>query len=169
MTGIRGATVPLVKLEVAIGAIPLSFAKRPLTVESMTGLEIKVAVALAAAEGRTHVPYFPLPYQIACAVLTALFIWSFSIGRDPRGWRRLYQAKFSKKEDFSVNRNKRLDEIIKKYGITIAMVILMADAGIFVLGVTYRYRNTPQTPMNAEEKLRSLEAQRLMESASKNR
>jgi hypothetical protein len=133
----------------------------------MTGLEIKVAVALAAAEGRTHVPYFPLPYQIACAVLTALFLWSFNIGREPRGWRRLYQAKFSRKEDFSVNRNKRLDEIIKKYGITIAMVILIADAGIFVLGVTYRYRNTPQTPMTAEERLRSLEAQRILESASK--
>jgi hypothetical protein len=132
----------------------------------MTGLEIKMAVALAAAEGRTHVPYFPLPYQIACAVLTALFIWSFSIGRDPRGWRRLYQAKFSRKEDFSVNRNKRLDEVIKKYGITIAMVILMADAGIFVLGVTYRSRNT-QVSMTEDEKRRALENQRILENASK--
>jgi hypothetical protein len=125
-----------------------------------------VAVALAAAEDRTHVPFFPLSYQIVCAVLTALFLWSFSIGRDPRGWRRLYQAKFSRKEDFSVNKNKRLDEIIKKYGITIAMIILMADAGIFVLGVTYRYRNT-KTPMTADERRRAEETQRILEKASK--
>jgi hypothetical protein len=133
----------------------------------MTWIEIKVAVLMAAAEGRSHVPFFPLPYQIACAVLTALFLWSFSIGRDPRGWRRLYQAKFSRKEDFSVNKNKRLDEIIKKYGITIAMVILMADAGLFVLGVTYRHRHT-QTPLTADEKLRAQETQRILENASKN-
>lgn len=134
----------------------------------MTGLEIKVAVAMAAAEGRTHVPYFPLPYQIACAVLTALSLWAFSVGRNPRGWRRLYQAKFTRKEDFSVNKNKRLDEIIKKYGITIAMVIFMADAGIFVLGVTYRYRNNPQAPITDDERRRGEESQRLLD-ASKGR
>jgi hypothetical protein len=133
----------------------------------MTGLEIKAAVLLAAAEGSGHVPYFPLAYQIACAVLSALFLWSFSIGRDPRGWRRLYQAKFSRKEDFSVNRNKRLDEVIKKYGIAIAMVILTADASIFVLGVTYRHRHT-QPSMTADERMRALEAQRLLHGASRN-
>lgn len=84
---------------------------------------------------------FPLPYQIACIVLTALFIWAFSVAREPRGWRRLFQSMFSKGADFSVNKNKVIDENLKKYGIIIAMVILVADVTCFVLGATYKERS----------------------------
>lgn len=87
---------------------------------------------------------FPLIYQIACIILTALFLWSFSIARDPRGWRRLYQAKFVKHEDFSVNKNKKIDEAMKKWGILIAMMFLVSDVSCFVLGVTFKYRNNPK-------------------------
>ena len=80
--------------------------------------------------------------------------------------RMLHPSQIIAQQFPTINKNKRLDEIIKKYGITIAMVILMADAGIFVLGVTYRYRHT-QTPMTADEKQRALETQRFLESASK--
>lgn len=83
---------------------------------------------------------FPLPHQIACIVLTALFLWISIIAREPRQWRRLYQAMFSQAERFSVNRNKVLDESIKKYAIVVAMVILVLDAGIFVVGITHRKR-----------------------------
>jgi len=83
---------------------------------------------------------FPLPYQIACIVLTALFVWSFSIAREPRQWRRLYQSIFSKGTEFSVNKNKVIDESLKKYGITIAMIILVADVACFVAMVTYQER-----------------------------
>jgi len=83
---------------------------------------------------------FPLQYQVACIVLTALFVWSFSIAREPRQWRRLFQSMFSRSEEFSVNKNKVIDESLKKYGIVIAMVILVADVGCFVAGVTYRHR-----------------------------
>ena len=83
---------------------------------------------------------FPLEYQIACIVLTALFVWSFSVAREPRGWRRLFQSFFSKSGDFSVNKNKVIDETLKKYGIVIAMVILVADVSCFVWGVTSRFR-----------------------------
>jgi flagellar biosynthesis protein FlhB len=83
---------------------------------------------------------FPLKYQFACIVLTALFVWSFSIAREPRQWRRLYQSTFSKGEEFSVNKNKVIDESLKKYGIVIAMIILVADVACFVTGVTYKSR-----------------------------
>lgn len=83
---------------------------------------------------------FPLKYQIACIVLTALFVWSFSIAREPRQWRRLYQSMFSKGEEFSVNKNKVIDESMKKYGIVVAMIILVADVACFVTGVTHKDR-----------------------------
>ena len=82
----------------------------------------------------------PIQYQIACVILTALFIWTFSIAREPRGWRRLFQSLFSRSESFSVNKNKVIDESLKKYGILVAMVILVADVTCFVMGVTYPYR-----------------------------
>lgn len=82
----------------------------------------------------------PIQYQIACVILTALFIWSFSVAREPRGWRRLFQSMFSKSETFSVNKNKVIDESLKKYGILIAMAILVADVTCFVMGVTYPFR-----------------------------
>ncbi len=83
---------------------------------------------------------FPLPYQIACIVLTALFVLSFSISREPRQWRRLYQSLFQRDEPISVNKNKVIDEKLKTYGIAIAMVFLVADVAFFVAGITYRDR-----------------------------
>jgi hypothetical protein len=94
---------------------------------------------------------FPLEYQIACIVLTALFVWSFSVAREPRGWRRLFQSFFSKSGDFSVNKNKVIDENLKKYGIVIAMIILVADVSCFVWGVTHRYRKSA-SQMTKEER-----------------
>ncbi|WP_395753398.1 hypothetical protein [Prosthecobacter sp.] len=82
----------------------------------------------------------PIHYQIACVILTALFIWSFSIAREPRGWRRLFQSMFSKSETFSVNKNKVIDEALKRYGIVVAMAILVVDVSCFVLGATYTFR-----------------------------
>jgi len=98
----------------------------------------------------------PIQYQIACVILTALFIWSFSVAREPRGWRRLFQSVFSSSETFSVNKNKVIDETLKKYGIIIAMIILVADVSCFVLGVTYSFREkakhlSPQQRDNMEE------------------
>lgn len=83
---------------------------------------------------------FPLTYQIACIVLTALFLLSFSISREPRQWRRLFQSVFQRDQPISVNKNKVLDEQLKTYGITVAMVFLVADVGCFVAGITYRDR-----------------------------
>ena len=109
-------------------------------------------------------PDFPLEYQIACIVLTALFVWSFSVAREPRGWRRLFQSFFSKSGDFSVNKNKMIDESLKKYGIVIAMVILVADVSTFVWGVTHRYRTTLQQ-MTKEEMDRLIELKKIQQSA----
>ncbi len=107
---------------------------------------------------------FPLEYQIACIVLTALFIWSFSIAREPRGWRRLYQSMFSKGEDFSVNKNKAIDELLKKYGIIVAMIILVADVSCFVLGVSYPHR-MKRSQMSQEDVFRMNEINRIQGSA----
>ena len=96
----------------------------------------------------------PLPYAVAVILLTALFLLSFSISRDPRSWRRLYQARFMRREDFSVNRNKRIDESVKHYGIVIAMVFLVLAVACFVLGLTSRRRSVkPEQTM--EERFRS--------------
>lgn len=106
----------------------------------------------------TDVEYFPLPYKIACIVLSGLFLWTFSIARDPRGWRRLFQAKFSRRDNFSVNKNKKIDETLKKWGITIAMMFLIADVTCFIFGLTYQIRNR-QHDMTPEEKAKLLEIQ----------
>lgn len=121
----------------------------------------------SADETVRQVDYFPLHFQILCIVLTALFIWIFCIARNPRGWRRLYQAKFCNPEDHSVNRNKRLDELIRKYGIMAAMLVLVTDVGFVVWGVTNRYRHDSQRPLSKEEQFRAAEAERLKGGASK--
>lgn len=102
---------------------------------------------------------FPLAYQIACILLTGLFLWAFSIARDPRGWRRLYQTKFTRAEDISVNRNKRLDELIKFYALIVSMVFLVADVSLFVLGITYEYRHTSRS-LTKEERFRAAELEK---------
>ncbi len=83
---------------------------------------------------------YPLHLQIAIIVLTAFFLWSFSIAREPRGWRRLYQSMFGKSETFSVNKNKVIDESLKRYGIFVAMAILVADVVCVVMMVTHPLR-----------------------------
>ena len=97
-----------------------------------------------------YAPFMPLPSQIACIVLTALFFFSFSVAREPRGWRRLFQSMFATSADFSVNKNKVIDERLKQYGIFIAMIILIADVSLFVWGVTARTRSARETMPQAE-------------------
>ena len=125
-----------------------------------------VLAAAAEATGESHA-YFPLPYQIACIILSALFIWTFAIARNPRSWRRLYQSKFCRPEDHSVNRNKMLDERIKRYGIIVAMAFLVADVSCVVMGVTTRIRNEDDRSMTKEERLRAIEAERIQGGAAK--
>lgn len=102
----------------------------------------------------------PLPYQIACIVLTALFFFSFSVAREPRGWRRLFQSMFSSSAEFSVNRNKVIDENLKRYGIFVAMAILVLDVSLFVWGVTYPKRMALQN-MTQEQMLKLNEIQKI--------
>ncbi len=105
-------------------------------------------------------PFMPLPYQIACIVLTALFFFSFSVAREPRGWRRLFQSMFATSADFSVNKNKVIDESLKKYGIVVAMIILVADVSLFVWGVTARSRNALDN-MSAADRMRLMDVQKI--------
>jgi hypothetical protein len=122
--------------------------------------------ALVAAVTDQEVPVFPLFYQISSIVLAALFLLSFSVARDPRSWRRLYQSKFTRKEEFSVNRNKRIDEGIKKYGISVSMIFLVGAVGCFLMGVTYHHRHSKR-PMSQAEKFLQQDSERLLENAPK--
>lgn len=108
--------------------------------------------------------YFPLPYQIACILLTALFVFSFSVSREPRQWRRLFQSMFHKDAPISVNRNKVIDEKLKTYGIAVAMVFLVADVAFFVAGITYHDR-IERGKMTSEELYRIQEQNRIQGSA----
>ena len=102
----------------------------------------------------------PLPYMIAWIVLTALFFFLFSVAREPRGWRRLFQSMFATSADFSVNRNKMIDENLKRYGIFVAMAVLMIDVSVFVMGVTYKKRKSMQS-MTQEQMMRLNEIQKI--------
>lgn len=104
--------------------------------------------------------FMPLQIEIACIVLTAMFFFTFSVAREPRGWRRLFQSMFSSSADFSVNRNKVIDENLKRYGIIVAMIILVLDVALFVYGRTDRARKSIQS-MTQEELLRYNEYQKL--------
>ncbi len=110
----------------------------------------------------------PIEIQIACIVLTALFFLAFGVAREPRGWRRLYQSTFGSGTDFSVNRNKVIDESLKRYGIAIAMTILVVDVGLFVWGVTYQAR-MKQNNMSAEERAKIEEIRRMGGSTAKSK
>jgi flagellar biosynthesis protein FlhB len=103
---------------------------------------------------------FPFPFQIACVVLTGLFVLAFSISREPRSWRRLFQTRIAKSAAISVNRNKYLDETLKKYSMIVAMTFLVADVACFVIGVTAPLRQR-QEQMSPEERNRIEEMQRL--------
>lgn len=113
--------------------------------------------AMLAAEA--EVENFPLPYQITCIVLTGIFLWTFSIARDPRGWRRLYQAKFASREEFSVNKNKKIDEALKKWGIVVAMFFLVIDVAVFVSGITYSARKKKHV-MTDDERFHAIDVQK---------
>ena len=104
--------------------------------------------------------FMPLQIEIACIVLTALFFFTFSVAREPRGWRRLFQSMFSTSADFSVNRNKVIDENLKRYGIVIAMIVLVMDVALFVYGRTDRARKSMEN-MTQEEWLRYNEYQKI--------
>ena len=103
----------------------------------------------------------PLPFQIACLILTALFVCAFNLSREPRSWRRLYQSTFSSSERSSVNKNKTIDSKLKIWGIRIAMLILVVDVTVFLFGVTApsRKRASEMSPeeRNSIEEFRRLE------------
>lgn len=103
----------------------------------------------------------PLPFQIACLILTALFVCAFNLSREPRSWRRLYQSTFSNSERISVNKNKAIDSLLKKWGIRIAMLILVVDVAVFLFGITAparkRANQMSQEERNSIEEFRRLE------------
>ncbi len=104
--------------------------------------------------------FLPLSYQIAVIVLTALFFFAFSVAREPRGWRRLFQSVFASSDGFSVNKNKVIDETLKKYGMVVAMLFLLADVGIVVLRVKQR-TDSKLGRMDPEQMQKMIEIQKI--------
>ena len=105
-----------------------------------------------------------LGYQIACLILTALFFFAFSVAREPRGWRRLFQSMFSKSGEFSVNKNKVIDETLKKYGILVAMMILLVDVTIFFWGLTAEQRRQ-EAELDTESRININQLNNIMNSS----
>lgn len=102
----------------------------------------------------------PLPFQIACLILTALFVCAFNLSREPRSWRRLYQNTFTSSERVSVNKNKSVDAKLKVWGIRIAMLILIIDVAVFLFGITAPSRKR-QNEMSTDDWNRVNEMKRL--------
>jgi hypothetical protein len=113
----------------------------------------------------THIVDIPLASQITIIVLTTLFLWTFSVARDPRSWRRLYQAKFAKSDQLSVNKNKRIDEWIKKYGIGISMLVLVCDVALIVFSLLAPRLNEQTTATSMQEQFRKEDIARWKEGA----
>lgn len=67
---------------------------------------------------------------------------------------------FSKTDNFSVNKNKIIDENLKKYGIFVAMLILIADVTCFVIGITAEQRKKLDG-MNDDQRARLEELNRI--------
>lgn len=106
----------------------------------------------------------PLVFQLSWIVLVGLFVWAFSVAHEPRKWRRLYQSMFSRQEHFSVNKNKVIDENLRKYGIIIAMVFLVAFVASFVAGLTYWDRK--EESLSNEDRDRINEQRRIQGTSS---
>lgn len=79
-----------------------------------------------------HIPLF---YKLGCLMLTALVVWGVSVCRDPRGWRRLYQVTFLPTKPISINRNKVMDESLKKWAILATTFLILADLACMTMGV----------------------------------
>lgn len=109
---------------------------------------------------------FPLHFQIACFILTTLFVWCFIISRDPRTWRKLYQSVFERSRQPSVRRNKAIDSRLRIYGLRLAMLFLVADVACFVLGVTDASRKRAQS-LTPEEKFGIEDLKRIESGSSK--
>lgn len=101
----------------------------------------------------------PLVFQISWIVLVALILWAFAIAHRPRQWRRFYQSIFGSADEFSVNRNKVLDESVRRYAVLAAMGVVVVFVVSFVLGLTYQERHAPS--LTPEDEDRIIEQQRL--------
>jgi hypothetical protein len=108
---------------------------------------------------------YPLNLQIGFIVLTALFAWTFHIARNPRQWRRWFQSLFSRSGELSVNKNKVIDEKLKRWGILIAMFILVADVVCFVAMVTHQSRQD-ESQLSEDERFRMEEQNKLQKSGT---
>lgn len=75
---------------------------------------------------------------------------SFNVARNPRKWRRLYQARWAAGQDFSINRNKALDEMLRTRGLLVAMLFLLAAVVVFVTMLTHASRQR-QASMTRED------------------
>ena len=108
---------------------------------------------------------FPIPYQIACFILTTLFVWLFIVSRDPRTWRKMFQSLFQSSEAASSRRSKSIDSRLRKICLRLSMLFLVADVACFVLGVTAASRKRAEE-MTPEERFGVEELQRIQSSSN---
>lgn len=101
---------------------------------------------------------------ILTGVLLLLFLWAILIARRPRDWRRLWQDLMHPGVQISVNRNKRLDELLRRYSVMAGGIFLIAAAASFLFAtramVEERKQPTRATFIEAEEIQRMEESER---------
>lgn len=105
-----------------------------------------------------------LALYILTGVMLMLFLWTILIARTPRDWRRLWQDIVHPGVEISVNRNKRLDELVRRYAVMAGGVFLICAALLF-LGATRvlveeRRQPTRATHIEVEEIQRMEESER---------
>lgn len=101
---------------------------------------------------------------ILTGVLLLLFLTAILIARTPRDWRRLWQDMLHPGVQISVNRNKRLDELVRRYAIMIGGGFLVVAVIMFLIAtrvmIEERKQPTRATFIETEELERMEESER---------
>jgi uncharacterized protein YjeT (DUF2065 family) len=88
---------------------------------------------------------------ILATVLFVLFLWSLIIARDPREWRQAFQAVFED-DNASVNRNKLLDEAIRRWCRRLAGTFLVFSLTVLALGLVLHLQDKNQVNLTPEQR-----------------
>ncbi len=85
---------------------------------------------------------------------------------EPRPWRQIWQSRFGGAGEASSRRRKSMDRKLKRRGILMAMILLMADVTCYVIGITSPMRQKTSM-LSVEEKYRIEEFKRIKAANSK--
>jgi hypothetical protein len=100
----------------------------------------------------------PLWTKICAVIAATMAIWMFAVYRHPRDWRRLLQDTFLKGRPVSVNVNKRLDEIVKRWAVNLLALFIACAVGFMITGLILKRNAQQQYQYNPEDVKRGTES-----------